>query len=189
MDPLGVGEPFEPELAEISRRHVLERADRVGGHEDLAPVTGVRDARGADDVDARVPLVAEHRRAGVQSRPGRARESRPAIRCPAAGAGSRAPRRLRREPRRTPRRIRPRRRPTPRRRWPRPSRAACGGGARSRPGRSRAAPPCRAVEPSTSAKRNVTVPVGSAFTGRSVFRLSPRPAGSPRGSPCLRRAG
>ena len=38
------------------------------GHEDLAAVTGVRDARGAHDVDARVALVAEHRSAGVQSR-------------------------------------------------------------------------------------------------------------------------
>ncbi len=42
------------------------------------------------------------------------------------------------------------------------------------------APRWSAVEPSMSAKRNVTVPVGSAFTASSVFPASRRPAGSPR---------
>ena len=54
----------------------------------------------------------------------------------------------------------------------------------------RARRPASAVEPSTSAKRNVTVPVGSAFTGSEcISGCLARPAGSRRGSPCRRRPG
>ena len=162
----GVGEALEPELSEISRGMSVERGERLGGDEDLAPVTGVRDPRCAHDVDARVPLVAERRRAGVQSDANaHANPARP------LGVAQRA---LDRERRR--RAAEPgvanaatysspdgvRLEPPPRGDDRLAQRAA---EERDRVRVVHGASRCSAVEPSTSAKRNVTVPVGSAFTG------------------------
>ena len=92
-------------------------------------------------------------------------------------------------PRRVPARP-PRRRRTARRRWRRPRRRCSrrsppAVGAARRPG-ARVRGPDRLDElrrASTSAKRNVTVPVGSVFTPLSLG------ASSSRGSSCRRRAG
>ena len=66
VDSLRIGQALEPELAEIARRDSVQCDERVCRHEDLAAVAGIRDARGAHDVDPRVALVAEHRCARVQ---------------------------------------------------------------------------------------------------------------------------
>ena len=135
VDPLGRrGAPRAGSRRDLAAARPSSAATVSRRDEDLASVAGVRDARRAEDVDARVALVAEHGvpvwspiRTRTRSPPGHS-VSRSA-RCIARAASAR------RRRRRTPRRTRPRRRPTRRRRCARDaSREAGGEGARSRPG-------------------------------------------------------
>jgi hypothetical protein len=69
VDPLGSGEPREPVLSEVARGDTVELVERLGGEHDLRAVARVRDPRRAHDVESRVALLRERRRAGVESDP------------------------------------------------------------------------------------------------------------------------
>jgi len=67
VDVLRLGQPSEQVRAEIARRHVGDESSGGVGEENLAAVPGPRDTRSAMDVDARIPLLVDHRRAAVES--------------------------------------------------------------------------------------------------------------------------
>ncbi len=160
------------------------------GQQDLAAVAGRRDACRTVHVEAAVVIAGQVRLAGVESHPDPDRRRPAAMARRPAHAAHRPPHRPRRSPRGRPRRPRRprcgrrcRRRPRPRAEITATWRALISSqrGPRLRTSR---------IDPSTSVRRNVTVPTGSVpvpaesdaptVTGGSTARRASRASPSPR---------